>query len=831
MTMTMTHTTHSQIKQATDPESEKNFTRSFALLSYQFLQNRAPAVVDNLIGFQLLDKSDDNDKASGAFVAKLGERLIAVPAFFVNNEVKGMDMMWLVKPKRFLPLKENWVNDLLNSRNTTYSGSGTSAKGSLNQLGIKQPLLDTILWPQGGGSGAKYASVQQVKSAALALCEPAGDKGSALAVAEMLTKQKQAGARALLRQDLGDFIDSHDARYSAAALELCELYPVFKAAFARHYGKRLAKSLQTKLAAEERANRDTSLGDRILGKQKAAAAPPPPSPSLWKKSNDGYDGDHSRDIELITGKDNRTDLTEEERNALKDGKQTIRDFRGENNQSILLQHDMVRSVSLCNPTCNGVYEILTKPTDFRKMLVIASPLGASSCESDALVVELGTSDESRPHGMCKLRSLWMQTASGSEAGPADVPVSEWFEQLPGTAVSDLDVGDEIIVVSPAGTASEALDIQEVMEGGLLRVSRAYPPDCDVAQTSGPAAYMHPYPAQDDADRPAPISQVALDTLRGDRMMLTEGTLYAPKGCKIVRLLKQRRCLRCGSSTRTCECENPDVMRYTERRPPILGSITSIQLELATKTAELKIAHDGLNYLINNVEVPRSQAVWHLVATHGLPEKQAHYALQMPALGSRTWRIKHAQGYPLYPSPAGDGGSYMPPIDEESLMAGGNWMYGGAPTTHSVERQQVVPGLQASLTDPMQYHPLIGPDGAENLNDLVGMAQEAEQSGRKELFDLGGIMSLVKAVRPENVVDSDVSDLLNAIDGLAKRLFLLYQNPDAFADRYGQRDLPELEDALRNALDVLGDTALYLKQKNLDGDPLERLAPEINAKEE
>src|SRR5688572_21129501 len=79
-----------------------------------------------------------------------------------------------------------------------------------------------------------------------------------------------------------------------------------------------------------------------------------------------------------------------------------------------------------------------------------------------------------------------------------------------------------------------------------------------------------------------------------------------------------------------------------------------------------------------------------------------------------------------------------------------------------------------------------------------------------------IGSMLKAVRQDSLVDRYLGDLMKALDKLGRILFMFYWHQEEFEDRYGKQDLPELEDSLRNAFEVLGDVCLFLKEKQVGG---------------
>jgi hypothetical protein len=96
--------------------------------------------------------------------------------------------------------------------------------------------------------------------------------------------------------------------------------------------------------------------------------------------------------------------------------------------------------------------------------------------------------------------------------------------------------------------------------------------------------------------------------------------------------------------------------------------------------------------------------------------------------------------------------------------------------------------------------------------------DAAQSGQSEVFDTAMIGSMLRAVRDDSLVDRYMGELTKGLDKLGRILFMFYWHGDRFADRYGKSDMPELEDSLRNAFEMLGDVILFLKQKTIEPYP-------------
>jgi hypothetical protein len=154
------------------------------------------------------------------------------------------------------------------------------------------------------------------------------------------------------------------------------------------------------------------------------------------------------------------------------------------------------------------------------------------------------------------------------------------------------------------------------------------------------------------------------------------------------------------------------------------------------------------------------------------------------------------GAPMFPEPA---------YGQEQVGTG---MY---PATYSDEQFESVPGMDASTTDQEIYNPFYRPDPK-----AMQVAQQASQSGQKEIFDTAMFAGLLKTTKHENFVDKYIGDLMKALDRIGRILLLFFWHQEEFSDRYGEQDMPELEDTLRNAFEIVGDLTLFLKEKTVQG---------------
>lgn len=137
--------------------------QTFSDLANARLRDKSPALLDYLIGFQLIKADDDGSRAVGMFGFKIGEDWHYAPAFFLNGEIKGLDSLYSVGSDLFVPLNEDWVNAVVNRRPITLGEADTRNRRS---RGVKTPDYNRLrTLPSGitdGSSGmGKISSEKQ----------------------------------------------------------------------------------------------------------------------------------------------------------------------------------------------------------------------------------------------------------------------------------------------------------------------------------------------------------------------------------------------------------------------------------------------------------------------------------------------------------------------------------------------------------------------------------------------------------------------------------------------------------------------------------------------
>jgi len=89
------------------------FEVNFSKLAETALRSRSPRMMDrHYVGFQALDKTEDEKHAVGTAAFVINKVWLYVPVFYINNQIKGMRQA-LIKHRRIVvPLSDKWINTI-----------------------------------------------------------------------------------------------------------------------------------------------------------------------------------------------------------------------------------------------------------------------------------------------------------------------------------------------------------------------------------------------------------------------------------------------------------------------------------------------------------------------------------------------------------------------------------------------------------------------------------------------------------------------------------------------------------------------------------------------
>jgi hypothetical protein len=748
---------------------DASFEQSFSNLAHAYLRDSAPKLLDHEIGFQLLDRNRENTKAVGVFAFKVGSNWLYAPVFFLNGDLKGHELLYIKNQDMFVPLKENWINYLLN-RKPNILGSGISR--NLSQFGHRQPDFTQL-----SRSPAKFGSAQPTLKEMVAEVMPAFAKAATTNTAAAFTELGAA-------LDLKTFLKEARLTTIDMLVKTCQYAPQLAKAIDEFHGLDIIKEAIEVARARENQPKIASVLSEADKKPEAQ----------------GTIKVITYDATVQTGLP-KGHSEEDQEKLLRDGV-LIKDERGDD--AVSIPYNIQVEKKLFNPTESGLYDILVKPGDIERCYVAVFPQGAAKRENFVTVVRTEGSPD------------WVNTRADQVFALARIEGDDfatWFDKLP-DASSVPSKNARYMVVSKRGDTT--VPFRVLREYGKseydttsyevhLEDHAKYPPKGSIMG----CCYTDPL----NYDKYRDGVRLHLNGKKGSSLRASMGDIFIPEGFKLLKVSKGADDTDSTDGQSSCGCGESD--------PPALmpGNLVDAQLALMSKTAALTVYHSGSEVEINQQRFSPRDALVSLVRDHGLREKAATELLKRARHDRKVeCRVKYADPYG---GPMLINSAPTAPSDPGAVMGGETIMGSNVPTQLGIDIGVPVPGMSASQTDRSVYNPAT-PLDQRDVRSVV----DAAQSGQKEVFDTAMVGAMLRAVRDDSLVDRYMGELTKGLDKLGRILFMFYWHGDRFAERYGKSDMPELEDSLRNAFEMLGDVILFLKQKTIEPYP-EEAANEID----
>jgi len=216
-------------------------------------------------------------------------------------------------------------------------------------------------------------------------------------------------------------------------------------------------------------------------------------------------------------------------------------------------------------------------------------------------------------------------------------------------------------------------------------------------------------------------------------------------------------------------------------------------------ANMRFAHRGSEVRTHS----RLEALSYLVQDLGLSKSAAEHVISSALDTDRGYEfvIKKADA-----TWVDDYDPEAPDVSMENIFTGVE-PWSGAMVTEDHVDDRSVQGLPVNETG----------DYGEMDPDVYGTMERAVATKQKDVFDVAVLGSLLKATDVSNLVDKYVPDMITAVDRFGRNLFLLYHKSDEFKERYGDTDLADLEDTLKNAFTTVGKLVLFLKKRSISAD--------------
>ena len=804
---------------------ETEFEQAFSSLAYAYLRDKAPRLLDSLIGFQLVDRNEDNTKAIGIFGFQLGNQWLYAPVFFLNGDLKGHELLYVKNNDSFVPLQENWVNYIMSRKPHIL---GEKSDKSTFELGGMSPNIRSLSQrPTHGGGKSASAAIPRLPAECMADVLP------------MLAACKTKQASFMYPGVVGRILDQSsvvNAPFSAAmakvaadfdlnvvlpsnfellggAYAIAEAFPLVKKAMHQFYGQdcfsRWGRQLQ-----HQKESDSTNI-------MKSAAVRQRLSPLLIDEPAKPRPVDHikSGELKMYTHEqvmiEQPDELTDADREKLLHDTVLIKDDRDE--KSLSTAYSVQVEAKLTNPSETDLYRVLVQPGQFDKMLLLISPATNAGKEDFTTAVRVGDSGN----------KAWLNTYADAVFADQVCDRTEWNKWFEGLSDSkSLEVGALYVGVGGKNDSIAPFKVVKKHEDGNYVVDfktyadntatrhRRRPSDCSVSPFSSLEPYISTYGAK---------LIIGAEGRDGTKLKAINGELRVPPSFKFMKLESPPKPRDDEDSCMPC-CVSSDS--GSEDIPIQLGRIEDIQMLFREKTAALRVHNNRTEVYIKSPigdrRMSKRAALFELVGNHGLSEVAAREILrESEQKGDVRYRIAYADGYGHRKQAAPntstlDGGPNAPLYDDVDSSQGLEQVSPrkSAPAQYGQEAYYSIPELSGQRTDPSVWD-IWQNYQKEDFQKSVSTAQQAGAAGQKEVFDTSMVSGMLKSVRQTSLVEKHLGPLVTALDALGRLLMNFYWHAEEFEDRYGKTDMPELEDSLRNSFDSLGDVTLFLKEKTIE----------------
>lgn len=295
---------------------------------------------------------------------------------------------------------------------------------------------------------------------------------------------------------------------------------------------------------------------------------------------------------------------------------------------------------------------------------------------------------------------------------------------------------------------------------------------------------------------------------GDKLEFKNHAVYVPKGFKLLRVWQSddyyNTSIECGDSdsVRADKRKKADEERARLRQGKP-GGLYALEALLAERNIlPLTVQTNGSEYFlnVNGLKTKFKNALevkLAMVTGIGMEEKTAE-----EIIGKIT--PSHKMEGCIKIAYLGD---QILPVEEES--PGVNEF--GQPTYYGIPYIGTADTSDGYTGDPTQMGLGVKPD-VDSIQGNIQNASQLAQSGQKEIFDTQSIATLARYSDPQGKIMGYIPTFVSSLDKLGRMLFMVYWETEKFQQMYGQDELPELLELVKNVFNNLGDLIIFMKRK-------------------
>ena len=754
------------------------FEKAFGTIAFTYLQEKVPGLIPHVVGFQLLDRDEDGRKAIGVFVAKIGERIIDIPMFFINGELKGHQIMRIRQPEMFIPLREAFLDYLLSKlpQDLGETGPGISAPSPVRSTPEMSPFNGSRMMKRSEDLHhiADWAMELEVPQNYVAM------RTDKLSLELGISALERSGKAQLF--DLAGFVCGSESLLKTAA-KLADQYPTFAAGMANRCGEDWVKVAAAKV---------------IAAKTKAAQMRAPlPVPSL-KLANVGINSDlpsveyrqhpASYSSQLRMHKTADVAVLEEIQKFgdyvidRRDGDKLAQAYKVERHE-----------ISIEPPIMSGVYTVFMQDGKGKDLIVIPSKERIPYDRRD-MVIDLSAKKFALPG-----RMSYVCRQSNLEAMGPTFNLANTLKATNGRPKE----GEMFILLDDRGRVAGPFRVEKKNSRGNFTIE----------DFSGDYRFTHGQTGSEICgDLPAPMlstrsprTLIYDDGLDSSVIRKVNDQLIAGKKVKM-------KVLATGLTPETSDSDWVPSSKYEAFKLDLLNhSVVSFDSLSKFSNLEIRRRHNSVD--VNGVNLKLGAARRFLIDECSIAAKlatemltsdddAARYVVTRPgevptleSLQKLAFPVPNTPQFPMEEQPyASESGRYM--VEEP---------------TYGMDESDPMP-----RREPLQ--PWEDPHDGMFQGQEGGQLPGAAGPDPAELFDVAGLISLVRNSRIDSDIRQTTKSLLQTIDRIGRLLFMFYTHSEEFENRYGESDVQDLESALISVFEGAGDLFITLTRRSNDPQP-------------
>jgi hypothetical protein len=752
---------------------DSSFELKFSQLADSRLQEKVPSLYPYRVGFQLIDKNEDDTKGVGVMAFVLDGSWLYAPVFFIKGNLKGMELLYVKNKDLFIPLKDSWISFVKKGEAATL-GEGKDRQ----QVRSKKPdMIHLMLSPQ-----EKISKEQDSLIDKDTLC-------MMMTKLEAVQRDLTTELPKLGKESFQEFVRSmeKDAAFAEA------IFKFYKPEDLRKIAEKIddvnvedasgksedQKTRDVKVEQDSAEAPKSSIIDAAIAKSKGntnvvkeekillEAEPneasrsddndePKAPPINANKETVTKEKSPIGTVQVVTSSkdENAKGLSDKEKEILMRDGVFVKDDRS---STTTVFNTDVKNYSFTNPTESGIYDVLladgkTSPmlivfpnTHFKKVEISHSGFRANAERRVCPNPEVAVIDLSEPK---EFRMIKVKEILGVPTQRLDETVYNKVKNIP-----------EFTRKTYLSNKSSCYLVMDKKRNACVV---RFPWDLD-----GRMRYN-----KDSDSLPVDHEHACIKFTGNDgKLSVQRDMLYIPAGAV------------------GFPCTQASA-------PFMLGNVNTFLFNMK-KTAgleDMKIYSDRNGFAITVGNEKKSTQKMNLSKTAALIYLVKDQAISAP-LAKKM--LKEASD------------NLMMPKSKRYLLK-----Y-AANTNDIYELQTGQPGESRRTA---QKAPL------EQANKLMPAqalrtATNASNEGMKEVLDTSVLASLVGTSHSMELMGSYLTDLTKAMDKVGRMLFLYYWHNDEFKDQYGAQELVELEESLRDVFDSVGDLVLFIREKSVDFDSL------------